>query len=117
MKKALLIILLFSIILYVAPTTCSQFHLDGEAPILVSEKLAAKTKELCFEAFGVVYSSISKTPFLSVEYLTISAIGADIPRKDKFHKETLLPQIERVELKDYASSGYDRGHMSPSISF
>ena len=88
--------------------------MDAEAPEIVNEKLAAKTKELCFEAFGVMHSGISKTPLWSAEYLTASAIDADVPRKDKFHEETQLPQNERAELKDYAKSGYDRGHMSPS---
>lgn len=114
MKKTLLLASLFSIILYAAPTACPQFYLDGEAPNIVNEKLAAKTKELCFEAFGVMHNGISKTPLWSAEYLTASAIDADVPRKDKFHEETLLPQGERAELKDYAKSGYDRGHMSPS---
>lgn len=97
-----------------APTTCPKFYLDEEAPNIVNEKLAAKTKELCFKAFGVMHSGISKTPLWSAEYLTASAIDADVPRKDKFHEETLLPQGERAELKDYAKSGYDRGHMAPS---
>ena len=114
MKKTLLLTSLFSIILYAAPTACPQFYVDGEAPIIVNEKLASKTKELCFESFGVMHSGISKTPLWSAEYLTASAIDADVQRKDKFHEETQLPQSERAELKDYAKSGYDRGHMSPS---
>ncbi|AHJ13053.1 hypothetical protein [Sulfurospirillum multivorans] len=62
MKKALFHTSLFSIILYAAPTVCPQFYLDGDAPKIVNEKLAVKTKELCFEAFGVMHSGISKTP-------------------------------------------------------
>ena len=114
MKKALLLTSLFSIMLYAVPTACPKFYMDGEAPEIVNEKLSVKTKELCFEAFSVMHSGISKTPLWSAEYLTASAIDADVPRKDKFHEETLLPQNERAELKDYAKSGYDRGHMSPS---
>ncbi len=81
--------------------------MNGEAPDIMNEKLAVKTKELCFEAFGVIHSGISKTPLWSAEYLTAVAIDADVPRKDKFHEETLLPQNERAELKDYAKSGYE----------
>ena len=114
MKKALFLTSLLSIMLYAAPSSCPKFYVDGEAPTIVNEKLASKTKELCFEAFGVMHSGISKTPLWSAEYLTATAIDADVPRKNKFHEETQLPVSERSELKDYAKSGYDRGHMSPS---
>lgn len=114
MKKALFLTSLFSIMLYATPTACPQFYVDGAAPDIVNEKLAAKTKELCFEAFSVMHSGISKTPLWSAEYLTASAIDADIPRKNKFHEETQLPINERAQLNEYAKSGYDRGHMSPS---
>lgn len=114
MKKTLLLTSLFSIMLYAAPTACPKFYVDGEAPTIMNEKLASKTKELCFEAFGVMHSGIAKTPLWSAEYLTATAIDADVKRKDKFHEETQLPVSERSELKDYAKSGYDRGHMSPS---
>jgi len=73
-----------------------------------------KTKELCFEAFVVMHSGVAKTPLWSAEYLTATAIDADIPRKNKFHEETRLPINERAQINDYAKSGYDRGHMSPS---
>lgn len=90
MKKALLLTSLFSIMLYAAPTACSQFYVDGDAPEIVNEKLTTKTKEICFEAFGVMHSGISKTPLWSAEYLTASAIDADVPRKDKFHEDVNL---------------------------
>ena len=114
MKKALFLTSLLSIMLYAAPTACPKFYFDSEAPTIANEKLASKTKELCFEAFGIMHSGISKTPLWSAEYLTATAIDADVPRKNKFHEETQLPINERSELKDYAKSGYDRGHMSPS---
>jgi len=114
MNKLLFLSFILSAVLYASPTACPQFYLDGEAPTITNEKLSAKTKELCFEAFGVMHSGISKTPLWSAEYLTAVAIDADVSRKDKFHEETQLPQSERSELKDYAKSGYDRGHMSPS---
>ena len=114
MKKALLLIFLCSIMLYAAPTACPKFYVEGEAPTIENKKLASKTRELCFEAFIVMHSGVAKTPLWSAEYLTATSIDADIPRKNKFHEETRLSINERSELKDYAKSGYDRGHMSPS---
>jgi endonuclease G len=97
-----------------SPTSCPQFYVEGEAPAIVNEKLSLKTTEICFEAFGVMHSGISKTPLWSAELLTKENIDADVPRKNKFHEEKRLPVNERAELKDYAKSGFDRGHMSPS---
>lgn len=53
--------------LYAVPTACPQFYMDGEAPDVANEKLANKTRELCFEAFGVMHSGISKTPLWRVQ--------------------------------------------------
>lgn len=117
MKKALLLTSLLSIMLYAAPTQCPKFYVDGEAPTILNEKLISKTKELCSEAYGIMHSGISKTPLWSAEYITREAIDVKLPRKDAFREDTRLPQNERAELKDYAKSGYDRGHMSPSADF
>lgn len=61
-----------------------------------------------------MHSGITKTPLWSAEYLTKEKIAAPLKRKDKFHPESRLSPSERSELSDYAKSGYDRGHMTPS---
>lgn len=114
MNKLFFLVSLLATILNAEPTACPQFYVDGEAPKITNEKLVAKTKELCFEAFGVMHSGISKTPLWSAEYLIRENLERKISRKDVFHEETRLPDYERAELKDYAKSGYDRGHMSAS---
>ena len=114
MKKIWFLVLFLTSVLYAAPTNCPQFYLEGEVPLIGNEKMRAKTTELCFEAFTVMHSGLSKTPLWSAEHLTKEAIDAPIPRKDTFHEEKQLLASHRAELKDYAKSGYDRGHMSPS---
>ena len=113
-KRIVLLPSLVTIMLYATPTACPKFYVDGEAPAIVNEKLATKTKELCFEAFGAMHSGISKTPLWSAEYLTRDNLGKKVSRKDVFHEENRLPANERAELNDYSRSGYDRGHMTPS---
>lgn len=116
MTKTMLSSIIMTVTLYAAPTTCPQFYVDGEAPIITNEKLAPKTKELCYEAFGVMHSGISKTPLWSAEHLTRDGLENKLPRKDFFHEESRLPRNERAELSDYAKNGnsLDRGHLSPS---
>lgn len=107
-------LILSTIALSASLTSCPQFYLDGNSPTIVNEKLTPKTKELCYEAFVVMHSGISKTPLWSAEHLTKEGLENKLPRKDFFHEESRLPKGERAELKDYAHTGYDRGHSAPS---
>lgn len=72
MKKTLIVgaLALLTTLSFAASTNCPQFYLEGDAPSIENQKLAPKTKELCFEAYGVMHSGLSKTPLWSAEYLT-----------------------------------------------
>jgi len=112
--KHILFPTLTAISLLAGPTSCPSHYLEGNAPDIVNQKLTQKSKELCFEGFVVMHSGITKTPIWSAEYLTREKIAAPLKRKDMFHPESKLSSSERAELSDYAKSGYDRGHMTPS---
>ena len=114
MLKHIIFSTITAISLLAAPTSCPSHYLEGNAPDIVNQKLTPKSKELCFEGFAVMHSGITKTPLWSAEYLTKEKIAAPLKRKDKFHPEGRLSPSERAELSDYAKSGYDRGHMTPS---
>lgn len=110
----LLLSIVSTISLYAAQTSCPQFYLDGEAPDILNKNMVQKTRELCYEAFGVMHSGITKTPLWSAEILLRENLEKKIPRKDVFHEESRLPRNERSELSDFVRSGYDRGHLTPS---
>jgi endonuclease G len=118
MKKTVL--LFFALLVSAAsagqPTSCPEHFADGEAPEFINEKLAEKTMPLCFEAYAVIHSGISRTPLWSAEHLSRSRIESarTMKRRNTFHPEERLPADARAELRDYARSGFDRGHMSPS---
>lgn len=99
-----------------APTQCPQDFAGGQAPNLLNPRLAAGTRALCFDAFAVLHSALTRTPLYSAEHLTADRIDAarTMTRESEFHPEPDLPPGERAELADYARSGFDRGHMSPS---
>jgi endonuclease G len=102
-----------------ATTQCPEHFAGGVAPTVTNPKLKARAREVCFEAFAVLHSGISRTPLYSAEHLTRANLNAagELSRKDSFHPESALPAQDRAELSDYARSGYDRGHMSPNADF
>ncbi|MEO0003208.1 MAG: hypothetical protein RLZZ22_900 [Pseudomonadota bacterium] len=97
-------------------TDCPQHYAGGQPPALIQSKFKPRTQELCFEAFAVLHSGVSRTPLYSAEHLTRKKLEAAkaLSRKDSFHAEDQLPERDRAELSDYARSGYDRGHMAPN---
>jgi len=93
---------------------CAEHFLDGQAPRLVNPKLAGTEDDtLCFDGYGVYHSGRSRTPLWSAEHLTRTRLAAarQLRRENLFHEEERLPEGHRASLKDYAHSGYDRGHM------
>lgn len=101
---------------YAAITKWPSQYLNGVAPDIQNAKLAAKTRELGFDDYALMHSGVTMSPLWAAEHLTrlnlLSAKGLE--RHNTFHHEEQLPAGERAELKDYAKSGFDRGHMAPN---
>ncbi|HEX7650633.1 MAG TPA: DNA/RNA non-specific endonuclease [Noviherbaspirillum sp.] len=118
MKNKLLAyaLLLFSSIAIAQNSDCSHQYADGAAPSFSNRKLAAKTTQLCFEAFAIMHSGVTHTPLWAGEHLTRARVASarGMKRENTFHTEDYLPVSDRAELRDYSRSGYDRGHMAPS---
>jgi endonuclease G len=97
-------------------SACPGHFADGQPPALLNPKLATQTVPLCFRAFAVLHSGVTRTPLWSAEHLTQSSLAGagQTPRRNTFHAEALLARSPRAELSDYTGSGYDRGHMTPS---
>lgn len=96
--------------------TCLKHFADGKAPVFTRAILQNRSVAICYEAFAVMHSGVSRTPLWSAEYLTRNSLvqAREVKRKDAFHADENLPPDQRAELSDYAHSGYDRGHMSPA---
>jgi endonuclease G, mitochondrial len=94
---------------------CPQFFVNGVPPVVPHLK-QLKPRELCFDAFAVLHSGVSKTPVFVVERLSRAQFENDRSgkRTDKFFADARLPRGERAELDDYKHSGYSRGHMAPA---
>ena len=101
---------------HAATTACPEHFAGGQAPDLVNPRLAPGTRALCYQAFAVLHSALTRTALYSAEHLTADRIEAAraTPRTGDFHPDPALPPNERAELADYARSGFDRGHLAPS---
>ena len=99
-----------------AATNCPQHFVAGQAPVITQPKIKARTQEVCFIAFAVLHSGVSRTPLYAAEHLTRDKLAQAkaLSRKDSFHAESALPAADRAELEDYQRSGYDRGHLAPN---
>ena len=100
-----------------AARTCTDVYAANTTPALINPKFSANTRPLCFRAFALLHSGVTRTPLYVAEHLTrasVEAAWALDTRDNRFHPEEQLPQTERGELADYRGSGFDRGHMAPS---
>lgn len=95
---------------------CQSHYAGGQPPEITNPKMTSKTQALCYEAFAVMYSGVTRTPLWSAEHLERSNIESAqaMSRENSFHADPNLPVDSRAELRDYARSGFDRGHMSPN---
>ena len=97
-------------------TGCPEHFANGQPPDFINQKLIAKTREICYSGFAVKHSGVTRTPIYAAEHLTRDRIfqGKGLKRQSKFHPDENIPRSERAELRHYAKSGYDRGHVAPS---
>jgi endonuclease G len=110
------LLLLFSAASTAQTTACLEHFANKAAPELTRPALQKQTIGLCFEAFALMHSGVSRTPLWVAEKLTRESLirAKSVKRDDNFHAEATLPPQDRAELHDYARSGFDRGHMAPA---
>ncbi|GAN90249.1 endonuclease [Gluconobacter frateurii M-2] len=96
--------------------SCPQFFAGDTPPAVLSESQRIGTVMLCNDGYAVLVSERTKGPLWSAEDLTEEnvAIARKTQRNGSFQPDERLPRTMRALLTDYRSSGYDRGHMTPS---
>ena len=111
-----LLSLLFIAQAFAGQTGCPDHFVDGQAPDFINEKLSLKSKEICYSGFALKHSGVTRTPLYAAEYLTREHLtqAGGLKRSSKFYPDPSLQPSERAELRHYARSGYDRGHVAPS---
>lgn len=96
--------------------SCPQFFAGNTPPALLSETQKIGTVLLCNDGYAVLVSEQTKSPLWSAENLTEEnvTLARKTQRNGSFQPDDRLPRTMQALLSDYRSSGYDRGHMTPS---
>lgn len=115
MKKLVLALLFASSVAIANPidTNCPT-HVMWGAPQIPVE---GNNQYLCRAGYAVNLNYNTKVPYFVVEHITADEIEQGVKRKDDFREDTEVPAKYRATLKDYAGTGYDRGHMAPAADF
>lgn len=95
---------------------CSQFFPANLELSAAGVDKAWRPKELCSDAFAVLYSSRAKAPLAVVERLTREAVSKQVKRGDDFYEDPRISRKDSALLSDFRGSGFDRGHMSPAAN-
>lgn len=119
MRRTLITTLLFALLTTTAfaeHTDCPEHFAGGQAPDIINQKLLSKTKDICYSGFALKHSGVTRTPIYAAEHLTRDRLmqAKGLKRSSKFFPDPNLPPSERAELRHYAKSGFDRGHVAPS---
>jgi endonuclease G, mitochondrial len=97
-------------------SSCPEHFYRGVAPQFINQKLLQNAQELCNMDYVVMYSGMVRVPLYAAEHLTRKKLdlAKGLPRVNNFRPDERLPVGDRAELRDFARSGYDRGHLAPS---
>lgn len=109
-------LILTASVAFAGQTACPDHFAGGQAPDFINQKLTVKAREVCYSGYALKHSGVTHTPLYSAEHLTRERMlqGKGLKRQSKFFSDPNIPASERAELRHYARSGYDRGHVAPS---
>tara|TARA_R110002167_G_scaffold202049_2_gene405784 strand:- start:898 stop:1701 length:804 start_codon:yes stop_codon:yes gene_type:complete len=91
-----------SLIAQSIPTACQKFVIAGNP--------GHADQYLCKQGYLAAYDYNKKVSDWVAYTVSTQTLKYNIPRKDKFKEDTTIPKQHRATLKDFAGSGFHRGH-------
>jgi endonuclease G, mitochondrial len=100
------------------PETCADLWREIGLPT-VSEDTDLEFVPVCHPGYLLAHNSRTKTPDWVIEHVTREVAEGTATRPGvKFQQEPNLPETAAGAVdRDYAGSGFDRGHQAPSADF
>ena len=98
----------------------SDSHFYKGMPKLTGPRIPisrGETKVIVRKAYALEHSANWKTAAWVCQHLTAKQLKGEVERDDDFDPDPEIAKGDRAELKDYAGSGYDRGHLAPAGDF
>ena len=92
---------------------CPDFVVWG-APVLKAE---GNNQYICHTGYALNYNNRTRVAHYVVEHIKKTNLSGPAVRGNDFREDPVVPVQFRATLTDYASSGFDRGHMAPAADF
>jgi len=80
--------------------------------LLISTAIFAKYVIINNPVYTNIYSVKNKIPEIGIVHLTWKVVKAKMKRVNKFHQNKIINSSIQATNKDYAHSGFDKGHFS-----
>lgn len=96
-----------------AQTNCHALH-QNQPPRIPAGQASI---DPCRSSLHVAFNPATRLAWYSAEHLTPAGMSGNLPRREDFVPDPLLPEHLQVETAAYTRSGYDRGHLAPAADF
>ncbi len=95
----------------------SAYSAPAKQEYIARNDLPATSYVINRAGYSLAYDPRTRNPIYTYEKLSSSSLVGRVSRDNcQFKEDNRIPEIFRSTLKDYQSSGYDRGHLAPAAN-
>jgi endonuclease G, mitochondrial len=103
---------------FVPHQNCERIFAETGVPEVVGDTAqGGEYIDVCRRGYAAYLNTATRSPDWVAEEVTARGIKGRASRKDNFTEDRDAPPPASASLKDYAGSGFDRGHQAPAADF